>query len=387
MIVQRHGQYIRLSMNKEDISNIVDNLQKQTSKLNCMYAVDELLSNPEADEEKIFSELITVVPNGWRFSEICKVCINCNGKTYKPRDFKNTELKLTAKIIVENEHVGEIIVAYIKPLRIEKGVFIAEEHTLINSVAGKISNFLLLKKLRSTIDSIKSTEKANDAGIANDNEQVLTWLKKLELTDDEIADFTRVKIKFRKGETMCKQGSITSFIILLADGLSKNYLEGHQEHGYNFSIVKPYDFIGLSSLYGSSVYNFSGVALTPCSVFIIENSIFKYTTENNPRFAKHVLRWYCNTTERHLKRLSCIANKQALGRIAEILLYLRDDVFGSNVIKNVISRKDIAELAAMSTESAVRILSDLKRDNIINITGNDIEITDEKILRTLSYTG
>ncbi|MFH0865707.1 MAG: helix-turn-helix domain-containing protein, partial [Bacteroidota bacterium] len=120
----------------------------------------------------------------------------------------------------------------------------------------------------------------------------------------------------------------------------------------------------------------------------IENNLFRQTIESNPVFSQNIFKWYCNTTERHLKRLSCIANKQALGRMAEILLYLKNDIFNSNLIKNYITRKDIAELAAMSTESAVRILSDFKKDNIINIeNNNDIEIINEKILRTLSIAG
>jgi CRP/FNR family transcriptional regulator len=213
------------------------------------------------------------------------------------------------------------------------------------------------------------------------------WLKDLGLKEEEIEKFTRVQIKFKKGETMCKQGSITSYIMLVSEGLSKNYLEGNQERGFNFSIVKPFDFIGLSSLYGSSIYNFSGSALTPCTVYIIENSLMRTTILNNPEFTRNILDWYCTTTERHLKRLSCIANKQSLGRMAEILLYLKEDIFNSNLIKGNISRKDIAELAALSTESAVRILSELKKDNIINIINNNIEIVDEKLLKTLSLAG
>ena len=176
--------------------------------------------------------------------------------------------------------------------------------------------------------------------------------------------------------------------MLITEGFSKNYLEGIQERGFNFSIVKPYDFIGLSSLFTTNLYFFSGAALTPCTVYIIENEIFKQTIIKNIDFAQEIFKWYCNTTERHLKRLSSVANKQALGRIAEVLLYLKNDIFKSNIIKGSISRKDIAELAAISTESAVRILSELKKDNIINMVNlNDIEIVDEKLLKTLSIAG
>lgn len=354
-------------------------------QLQCLYELDALLGNTEGGEEETIRSLLKVIPGGWRYADICRVRICCNGITCQHDDFKNTELKLTAAIVVDSEKVGDITVAYIKPLRIEKGIFLADERSLINAIAARIGNFLLLHKLRRKISEIRSG--SPDEVKTGSNELLSGWLRGLELTDAEIREFCRVKINFRKGETMCKQGMLTSFVMLLAEGYSKNYLEGYQGHGYNFSIVKPFDFIGLSSLFGSSLYNFSGAAITPCTVYIIENELFKAVAAANPRFTGHLLRWYCSTTERHLKRLSCIANKQAMGRIADILLYLKNDIFGGHTIRNIISRKDIAELAAMSTESAVRILSDMRKDKIISTSERGIDVLDEKVLHTLSYSG
>ncbi|HRU69377.1 MAG TPA: helix-turn-helix domain-containing protein, partial [Bacteroidia bacterium] len=86
-------------------------------------------------------------------------------------------------------------------------------------------------------------------------------------------------------------------------------------------------------------------------------------------------------------RMSCLANKQALGRIADILLYLSEKIFNGQLIENIISRKDIAELAGMSTESAVRILSELNRDKIIKIVNKGIEISNLALLKKLSIAG
>jgi CRP-like cAMP-binding protein len=370
---------------QQNISSILQNLDERTKELHCIYGVDEALNDFDSEIEVVLGKIIEIVPMGWRFSDICKAKIVFDNFELYSEGYKETDLKITSKIIVDNKDYGEFSVVYIKPIKTEKRIFLSEEIILLNTIASKLSNYFLLKRLRKTIQELE-TENGVVPSTKEDN--VSKWLKELGLTDVEIEKFTRVQIKFKKGETMCKQGSITSYIMLLTEGLSKNYLEGMQERGFNFSIVKPFDFIGLSSLYGTSVYNFSGAALTPCSVYIIENSIFKNTIINNAVFAQNVLNWYCIITERHLKRLSCIANKQSLGKMAEILLYLKDNIFNSNIIKGYISRKDIAELAALSTESAVRILSELKRDNIINIiNNNDIEILDEKLLKTLSMAG
>ncbi len=370
---------------EQQISSLLQNLDERNKELNCNYLVDEALNDFDSDMGSVLKNVVNIIPSGWRFTDICKAKITFGDMEVFSEGFKETELKLSSKIISDNKITGEISVVYVKPIKTEKRIFLPEEVTLLSTLASKLSNFFLLKKLRETIKNIEVQNTSQDTG---KEDSLKLWLSDLGLTNDEITRFTHVEILFKKGETMCKQGSLTSYIMLIAEGLSKNYLEGTQERGFNFSIVKPFDFIGLSSLYGTTTYYFSGAALTPCKVYIIENNLFRQTIESNPFFSQNIFKWYCNTTERHLKRLSCIANKQALGRIAEILLYLKNDIFNSNLIKNYITRKDIAELAAMSTESAVRILSDLKKDNIINIVNNnDIEIINEKILRTLSIAG
>jgi CRP-like cAMP-binding protein len=370
---------------QQNITSLLQNLDERNKELNCLYKVDEVLNDFDSDIEIVLKNVIDIIPNGWRFTEICKSKIIFGDIELSSTGYKDTELKLTSKIILDNKVCGEILVVYIKPIKTEKRIFLSEEILLLNTIASKMSNFLLLKRMRQTI---REMEGQNNVVASSKESDLYKWLKELNLSEEEIEKFTHVQIKFKKGETMCKQGSITSYIMLLSEGLSKNYLEGIQEHGFNFSIVKPFDFIGLSSLYGSTLYNFSGAALTPCSVYMIENNLFKNTILNNSDFAQNIFKWYCNTTERHLKRLSCIANKQSLGRMAEILLYLKEEIFNSNIIRGNISRKDIAELAALSTESAVRILSDLKKDNIINIiNNNDIEIIDEKLLKVLSMAG
>ncbi|NTW32703.1 MAG: Crp/Fnr family transcriptional regulator, partial [Bacteroidetes bacterium] len=296
---------------QNNITSLLQNLDERTKELNCIYGVDEALNNFESTIDEVMTKLVEIIPSGWRFTDICMVKICFDGIEIFSENYKETELKLSSKIVIDNKAVGEIFVVYIKPIKTEKRIFLPEEINLLNIIASKLSNFFLLKRLRHTI---KDLENQNIPQLSIKEDNVYKWLEDLNLTDDEIQKFTNVQIKFKKGETMCKQGSLTSYTMLLTEGFSKNYLEGIQEHGFNFSIVKPFNFIGLSSLYGSNVYNFSGSALTPCNVYIIENSIIKNILLNNSDFAQNIFKWYCNTTERHLKRLSCIANKQSLGR-------------------------------------------------------------------------
>jgi len=367
-------------VNKRNL--IQKDISVRNKELTCLYQIDEILNDYDRDLNDILSQLIDIMPRAWRFPKICEIAIEVDKFNITSKGFLLTDLKMTMDINIEGKKRGTITLVYTKPIRNEKGIFTASEFQLLKTVASKLSAFILYKQLRSTIQTLQNQDKEQHR--ANHDQEVVDWLKSQDLSDGEIAQMLKVKIDFNKGETICKQGAIASYIILLTNGLSKNYLEGYQERGFNFKIIKPMDFIGLSSLYGNNLYGFSGSALTKCEAYLIDSQLFKNIVSTNKALASRMMTWYCNTTQGHLKRLSSIANKQSLGRMAEILLYLSNDIFEGPIITNNVSRKDIAELAAISTESAVRFLSEFKKDGVISVFPNRIEILKKDVLEMIS---
>lgn len=369
----------------QGIEQLISDLNEKNKELNCLYKVDDVLSSYEQTMEDTLRWLTKVIPMGWQYTDLCKVKISCDGVEICSDDYKNTELKMQQDIVIEGEIVGSITIVYIKPVYAEKGIFLPKEFKLLSTISQKISSYLLYFRLRNTI---RNLQEMNTKPISSDSDsKVRNWLIQQQLSDEEIDKMLNLKIQFKKAETICKQGALATYIILLTDGLSKNYLEGNHEKGFNFKIIKPFDFIGLSSLYGKNVYGFSGSALTNCEAFLIDVNTFKNIISTNHLFATRVMNWYCNVTHSHLRKLSSIANKQSLGRLAEVLFYLSDDIFGGHILTNIVSRKDIAELAAMSTEASVRFLSDLKKDKIIEVHPNRIEILNRKTLEMIVAAG
>jgi CRP/FNR family transcriptional regulator len=369
-------------MAKDNTILIQNDLIIRNKELHCLYRVDDILSTYDRNMDSLLQELVALLPEAMSHPDIAAAAISLDKYHVESEGFTNTQLKISFDIISEEKKRGTLTVVYTKPIRNEKGIFTPDEFQLLKTIASKIGSFLLYKKLQETIAELQKQEKKEV--IQDSDQKVYEWLKSQDLTDDEIAQMMKVKIEFGKGETICKQGAIASYIILLSDGLSKNYLEGYQERGFNFKIIKPMNFIGLSSLYGNNFYAFSGSALTKCEAYLIDSQLIKNIVSTNRAFANRMLSWYCETTQGHLKRLSSIANKQSLGRMAEILLYLSDDIFEGPIITNNVSRKDIAELAAISTESAVRFLSEFKKDGVIRILPNRIEILKKDILEMIA---
>ena len=369
-------------MAKQDTNLIQDDIKVRNKELSCLYQVDDILNNYDKDIADILGELIEIIPQAWRFPDICELAIKVDEVYIQSKKFVLTDLKMVKDILIDGSKRGSIILVYTKTIRNERGIFTLSESQLLTTIAGKISSFLLYKQLQDTIKQLQNQDKFQQK--QDSDKEVIDWLREQDLDDDEIQQIMKVKIEFSKGETICKQGAIASYIILLTDGLSKNYLEGYQERGFNFKIIKPMDIIGLSTLYGNNLYAFSGSALTKCDAYLVDSQLMKNIISSNKKFANRVMSWYCQTTQGHLQRMSSIANKQSLGRLAETILYLSNNIFEGDIITKNVSRKDIAELAAISTESAVRFLSDLKKDGVIKILPNRIEIIKENVLEIIS---
>jgi len=372
-----------MDANNNDIKKIITDLNDRKKELNCLYKVNSIFKYADNSIADIFKKIIDIIPSGWQHPDICKVQIIFDGKTYSSDDLKITELKQSAKIKYEDIEVGEINVYYIKAVKtIKNPIFLYEEQRLLNNIASEISLFITLRKLRSLLNGEINTSSKLKIPLA-----LSKWLSNMQLTDNEMVKLLKTKINFKKGETIFKQGTFASYIVLITNGLTKAYIEDINERSFAFKIIKPYEIVGLSSLFGDGYYGFSCTALTNTEGYLVEKNTIINIIESNIKFNFELLKWYGINFQMIYEKMNCLANKQALGKVASTLLYLSNNIFNNEIIDTSIARRTIAELSGMSTENAVRILSELKNDGIIKISKMGIEIIHHNLLKTFSIAG
>ena len=195
------------------------------------------------------------------------------------------------------------------------------------------------------------------------------------------------QIIYQKGETICKQGAFANYVMYVADGLVKTYLETVNNKIINLRIIKDTEFIGFSSLCGRKKYNYSSVALKKSRVCLLDNESFRQLLLKNGLFSIEIMRLYCRNEEHIYNRMKTIGYKYMLGRLADALLYLCNEEFKDHNIFDYIQRKDIADFACISVESTVKLLMDLSENGIIRLSGRNIEILDKNGLQNFSNKG
>ena len=213
-------------------------------------------------------------------------------------------------------------------------------------------------------------------------EKISRCFRQLLPSELDFIDHYKVQINYSMGEDVCKQGAFASAVIYILDGLIKLSIEGPKNKSFILRIVNPAEYIGLSSLFGENTYHYSARTLMDTTICMIEKESIKKLIRENGVFASEIIRWHCHIETHHYKKIQSLTYKQLHGRLADTLIYLSRDDFEIKNVFQYLTRKDLAELSAMSTEGAVRILSEFDKDGIIELKGKDIKILDlEKLVR------
>lgn len=205
--------------------------------------------------------------------------------------------------------------------------------------------------------------------------------------EHELIRCNKIKVLFRKGETIRKQGTHMSHVISVYSGLAKIYLEGIDQRNAIITIVKPSNFIGGPGIYIDQLHHHSVTALMDTEVCFIDISLFKEIIDKNKIFAREFMKDFSLNILSVYKRLINLTQKQMPGRLADTLLYLSEEIFQAPKFAMYLSKQDLSELSGMSRESAIKILREFQNDGIIHLAENELELKDMNALRRISKTG
>jgi len=211
-----------------------------------------------------------------------------------------------------------------------------------------------------------------------------TTLSKVE---KELLDNNSVKIEYKKGEIICKQGGLASHILYVESGLTKVFIE----EGVStlvLKIIPDCNLLGLSSISeNNNTFQYSAMAYIDSLIRQIDISVFRQLIRQNPKFASEIIEIFIANSAQINSRFFCLTHKQSYGRLADILLCLADRIFKANVFNLDLTRKDLAELTGISQETVVRMLKKFKDEKIIQIEGKRFNIIDYKKLKMISKAG
>ena len=207
------------------------------------------------------------------------------------------------------------------------------------------------------------------------------------LTELNQIDEKRIEVHFKAGELIFKQGTPNMHFLCLTKGKVKTYIEGYNDKNLILGIVKPVEYILGPGIYADQMHHFSAMAIEDSMACLVDLATFKGLIRTNPEFAEDFLKKVSLQSIYNYELFISLTQKQMPGRIADVLLYMKDRVYESNPFRTTLSRQDLADMSGMSKESAIRILREFKDEGIIQVNGNEFEIINMEHLVKISQTG
>jgi len=194
-------------------------------------------------------------------------------------------------------------------------------------------------------------------------------------------------VSFSKKDIIFRQNTRTSHIMIIISGMVKIYKEGRGPRQIILRLVLPGRYIGMLSVLGDQIHQFSASAIETSEISFIDIQAFRNILMENGRYGLRLLNIISQEGLYISKRLISQTHKQLPGRIADVLLYFSHDVYNSSKFTFPLTRRELAELAGTTKESFIRTLTEFKNDKIIRLNGSEVEIVSQDIINTLSEFG
>lgn len=153
-------------------------------------------------------------------------------------------------------------------------------------------------------------------------------------------------------------------------------------------MAKKGDILGYRSLLSGEIYTSSATALEDAQICYIPKHQFFRLIHESPDFSLKVMNLFARELWQAEEKVTSMAMKPVRERVAEALILLKD-FYGTKedkaTIDVTITREEMASIAGTSTETAVRLLSEFRKEKIIAISRKAIKILDHPRLFRLAH--
>jgi CRP/FNR family transcriptional regulator, polysaccharide utilization system transcription regulator len=214
--------------------------------------------------------------------------------------------------------------------------------------------------------------------------------KGLSQADKEILNHHHLVANFRKKDTIISAGSKPKGLICLVSGKAKISKIGAGNREQIIKMLRPLSFISYMSLFSDNCYPFSVIGVEESAVVVFEKQAVSRILKQNGDLAVKLIKVIYEDLLYSNNRLVSLTQKHVRGRIAESLLLLRD-TYGietdGKTLRVQLLREDIAHLSNMTTSNAIRTLSGMIWEKILDIEGRRIMILDHEKLEAISESG
>jgi CRP-like cAMP-binding protein/CheY-like chemotaxis protein len=182
--------------------------------------------------------------------------------------------------------------------------------------------------------------------------------------------------RYKKKQVIYSEGNHPSRLFYIQKGKVKTYKRNDDGKELIVGLYNEGDFIGYMPLMEGTNYRETAEALGDTELAVIPRSEFEDLLGSNPAVMKRFIRILAQNINDKEEQLLAIAYNSLRKKVADTLLTLHKKYNQKNdaTFQIDLSRENLAAIAGVAKESLIRMLSELKDENLISLEGSKIKI-------------
>ena len=189
-----------------------------------------------------------------------------------------------------------------------------------------------------------------------------------------------VKRRFKRGEAVVEQGSKSNTLFILLTGRARVVTADKRGREVILATLQPGDYLGEMSLIDNQAHSASVRAEVQTDMLALGRAEFARCLPENSSMAYAVMKGLVQRLRHADRKIESLALMDVYGRVARALLeFAQPDKDGQLVIKDRVSRQDVAKMIGASREMVSRVMKDLEDRGFIEVTETGATIVKERL--------
>lgn len=192
------------------------------------------------------------------------------------------------------------------------------------------------------------------------------------------------KLELKNGEYVYEIGDRSNNIYLVTKGVVKCFKIDSNGKELITELVNEDNFLGFTPLQNHSPHVESAMAVKDAEMYAITKSMLRELLGKNQNISIELMNVISDSVYKVKEQLLQMAYSSVRRKTAQTLLHFANTVGSDSEQPSIrVSRSDLASVAGIATESLIRMLSNFKKEALIDIDGREIIILNKERLESI----
>jgi CRP/FNR family transcriptional regulator, polysaccharide utilization system transcription regulator len=202
--------------------------------------------------------------------------------------------------------------------------------------------------------------------------------KKLDEKEFNRLNYEKTCLLYKKGTVVYVEGSRLTGFYCITRGIVKIFKTGFDGKEQIIRFAKKGEIIAYRSLLSKELACTTATVIEEAVLCHIPYKTLLFLIQNNWQFSHHMLQIVCRELREANDYITDIAQKTVRERLAEVLLLLKEnfDLDNHDTLQISLTREELANMVGTATESVIRLLSEFRQENLVEVHGRKIKFLD-----------